>query len=381
MGPAIAWPFRRLAAGTRFLGSISLNSTRPQNSTPRRWPLRERGRLWLLALLLVGVLWMMHELGQPETASQLGRLFLLSDTKAADAGGESTGADTTRASAVPRAGADVAAPTPDAQIAPTVAARDQAVQDVDRRADNSVDPGKGPPGSSTSQQAWEAVRDNSVFLSGEQPAWLALLQEMKQADPARLAQQTLGAVSYAQLRSQPDEYRGRVITIRGTALRAEPTKPAVNDLGIDSYYRVVIAPHGGGQWPVIAYCLSLPDGFPRGSDIQQPVVVHGAFFKNWSYSYGDGFGLAPIVVASTLDWRPPAPPPTAPRANHRQILWALVGCAVAASLIVGLVWAQTKRKPQRLEPSSDVAESLAAVEAFDEDVGESLQALARREDG
>ena len=96
------------------------------------------------------------------------------------------------------------------------------------------------------------------------------------------------------------------MTLRGTALREEPITARENDAGIDGYQRLWIAPDGGGRFPFVVYCLQLPEAFPRGDGLHEPVVVTGLFFKNWSYAYDGGMGLAPVGACThgRLDPRP-----------------------------------------------------------------------------
>jgi hypothetical protein len=83
----------------------------------------------------------------------------------------------------------------------------------------------------------------------------------------------------------------------------ESTKPvAKNDFGITELHQLILAPRGGGQWPMVIYTIDLPVGFPRGDNLSEDVVVDGLFFKNWSFPYDGGMGLAPVLVTPTIAW-------------------------------------------------------------------------------
>jgi hypothetical protein len=85
---------------------------------------------------------------------------------------------------------------------------------------------------------------------------------------------------------------------------------------------------------MVMYVLELPVGFPRGDDIRANVTVDGLFFKNWSFPYEGGMGLAPVIVARSVQWQsPPAPRsrPAEPMDGHEVVVG--VGVAAAAALV------------------------------------------------
>ncbi|MEN0111022.1 MAG: hypothetical protein AAF805_09885 [Planctomycetota bacterium] len=163
------------------------------------------------------------------------------------------------------------------------------------------------------------IRDNAPFRSAETPAWDASIAWAAAAEPADAAPR----VGYASLAGQPDAYRGRVVTVAGEVRRIEAVTPADNDAGVTQLWRVVLAPEGGGVWPIFVYTTSPP---PSLQEPPYPAWATGVFFKKLSYPTADGVGVAPVIVASALrDGTPPAAatPPTiatadkpAPQADH-----------------------------------------------------------------
>lgn len=151
-------------------------------------------------------------------------------------------------------------------------------------------------------QPWETVQDNAPFAAAEAPAWLELLRRAQQTSQGDLQIAPIDEVAYAQLRRQPDAYRGKAVRVRGKALRVTIERPMKNELSIEEYFRLIIAPRGGGEFPFVVYSLSLPEEFPLGEQVKADVVVDGFFFKCWSYAHADGLGIAPIVIAAQVDW-------------------------------------------------------------------------------
>lgn len=125
----------------------------------------------------------------------------------------------------------------------------------------------------------------------------------------------MGNVTYAQLLAQPDVYRGKIVTVQGRVLREESLDAPSNYVGITSYHRLVLRPSGGGVWPIIVYCLKLPDNFSHGDKFPVEVAVDGVFFKNWSYAWDEGLGLAPVILAKNISLHP-APPTVESAKNH-----------------------------------------------------------------
>lgn len=144
---------------------------------------------------------------------------------------------------------------------------------------------------------FDGVRDNAPFRSDEQPAWFASLAAVRNAEPATLAAQSVGVVGYAALNSQPDAYRGRVVTVSGRVLQVDATEPAANDLGVERLWRVTMQGAGGEVWPITVYTLEVPQPAEQPYDAS----AFGVFFKKLSYRWAEGIGSTPVVVAKRLE--------------------------------------------------------------------------------
>jgi hypothetical protein len=199
---------------------------------------------------------------------------------------------------------------------------------------------------------WAAVKDNALFTAAEHEAWFLLWDEARRLSRAELAAQANTELTYAQLVNQPDVYRAQPVRVRGRVLR-ESVKPAPkNSLGISKYHQLVLAPAGGGDWPIMIYCLELPAEFPRGDGLKEDLAMVGLFFKNWSYPYDGGIGLAPVLIAETIDWKPPSIQTALNRPPlDSSTLW--IGGAVAASGAgIFLIWVMSQtRRPKSHEAS------------------------------
>jgi hypothetical protein len=178
----------------------------------------------------------------------------------------------------------------------------------------------------------EAVRDDTVFRGAEHEAFFHLLETLHRTDQRTLDAASRGPTAFVQLYQQPDEYRGKLVTIRGAARGVFQYAAARNDYGIEKYYQVWIQPNDNPSLPLVIYVLDLPAGFPIADHMHEEVELTGFFFKRWAYRAQDAIRSAPLLLAKTVNWKPP------PVANTEPVRLAVLGGIVlCASLIAGIV--------------------------------------------
>ena len=248
-----------------------------------------------------------------------------------------------------------------------------------QQAPESAPAATSAPAISTAGQTAEAlsrVRDNTYFRPAESDAWFGLFDRLQQTDAEQLRAASVGEVSYAQLLKQPEVYRGQVVTLRGTVRQQEVERPAENKLDLETYHRLVLQPRGGGNWPFIVYCLHLPDNFPRGEHLSEPVSVSGFFFKNWSYAWQEGLGIAPTVLARHVDWQPAAAVPQRQTIKSVGLIPVLIVALLSAVLVVWLVLRNTRRPPALSRSSTRI---VFPDDSAAETVQQRLQRLAKAE--
>lgn len=314
-------------------GADNSRSPRPAGN-PLHW------RVGLLLVMLVAVLLLMRQFQQPATVDKLGRLFSLE-------AGEGSGERTLEGRLDGRIddAADESSPVRAAGEPVALAERPPSV----RLDDVPTATGQLPPGApespSIDPELLRKVKDNTFFRASENDAWLAVLRAAAASSVGQLASQSLGPTAYAPLIKQPHVYRGKVITVRGRVVREEPFDAPENKDGIERYHRLIVAPEGGGQWPYVVYALNLPSSFPRGDKLREQVVIHGFFFKSWSYPSNEGgLELAPLVVAPGIDWTPGAT--RAPRRSTWPVGALVAGVLAALACAAVVAWwvsQQTKR--------------------------------------
>lgn len=203
--------------------------------------------------------------------------------------------------------------------------------------------------------AWDGVRDDTVFRGAEHETFYRLLAQLSRRAPDSLRAASQGRAGFLPLSQQMDSYRGQVVTVEGIARRALAVKAEPNDFGIDKLFQVWIRPVDTAAGPIVVYCLDLPGGFPLGNDIEAPVELDAVAFKRWAYRATDGTRTAPLLLARTLRWD--ATPSGSPRVPRELPNWPLVLGAAAALSASAVFWIwftaprrRRPRTPERLAP-------------------------------
>jgi hypothetical protein len=225
------------------------------------------------------------------------------------------------------------------------AARGTPADDTSRAADHDQRPARDAirddddrlfPGVRTDYLA--AVRDDTVFRPAESDAWFHLLAVLARSDNDQLVKASEGPVTHLQLDGQPNEYRGRLVTIGGIARAAKQVAAPENAFDVKGYYQLWIQADRGASELFVLYCLELPQGFPLGERIDAECTATGFFFKRWAYPSQGGITTAPLVVAKTLIWQPaPVEEPPAEMPLGEQLLTALVVSLLLAALALAFV--------------------------------------------
>ncbi len=229
----------------------------------------------------------------------------------------------------------------------------------------------------------KSVRDDTPSRPADHDACFNLFQALHRADVGELKTASLGKKSYVQLFRQPEAYRGKLVDLRGTVRRAHQLPLAKNHTGLTHNYELWLFTEDSQTNPIIVYALDLPEEFPTGMKIHEPVELTGFFFKRVAYGAKGGGMTAPTVLTKTVDWKAPSPAErTATASESRQRLQWLMGVAVFGIILLTVVMWQlnrSTRRPilQRASMSADTVEVLQDADVLT--VQEELERLARKE--
>ncbi len=134
---------------------------------------------------------------------------------------------------------------------------------------------------------------------------------------------------YADLLNHPQNYRGKLLTLRGHIRRLEemPLIDGERDLGIA--YQAYLFTEDSRTHPYIIICRSVPPEMPRGGDVMEEVEVTGYFFKIYAYDAQDTARVAPLVIAQRLNWFP--------QEESKPLVSPLLGSVIAGAVLLILV--------------------------------------------
>ena len=213
---------------------------------------------------------------------------------------------------------------------------------------------------------FEGVRDDRPSMRSEVACSMRLLDILRRTDARTLRDASVGRVTYAQLFRQPDDFRGRLVTVSGVVRRAHWIAVAKNDYGIQEYCQLWLWPTDNPASPMILYCLQLPKGFPTGMDVAADVELTGFFFKRCAYPSQDAVRTAPEILAKNVQWieRPVLAPKEPVKVWPAWMLIIVAGVLAAAAAM--LVYFRTQSAPSdlpnRLPPFRNGNESEAERE-------------------
>jgi hypothetical protein len=160
-----------------------------------------------------------------------------------------------------------------------------------------------------------AIDDDTLFLRpAERECWLWLEDRLRTTDPISLRSDSIADVGYRRLHEQPHEYRGKIVTIRGTAKWAYRSAADKNGGEVTKRFVLWIMPEGGPPSPIVVFTLGVPPGFPtitasageRMTRLSEEISVTGLFVKRGAYQAQDGARTAPVIIAGNVDWKGPA---------------------------------------------------------------------------
>ena len=241
----------------------------------------------------------------------------------------------------------------------------------------------------------QLVQDDRVFVPSDKEILFRLLGRARQSPSRDLRKQSVGRVSYLQLFKQPKQYRGKAVTVFGTAKLAYHVEAPPNHLGISGYYVYWIHPNDGPNSPVVVYALETPVGFPEIKDrdkdggvtpLHEQVEVTGYFLKRWAYRGKDGTYTAPLILARVPLWDAEQSKlaHAAGRTNLQtsEILTA-ISIALGLSLAAfGLIYWYVRRRDRIIRQPENPQEEAAAINALQNielrpSTSEALQQLSR----
>jgi hypothetical protein len=216
-----------------------------------------------------------------------------------------------------------------------------AVRDAEKPEQAELESG-GEPLTRVNFELLKQVEDNTVLRPQEARARFHLFHLLDQASADDINESASRRVGFVQLFRQPEEYRGRLVTVQGTIRRAHRLKAPQNQYGIEGYWRCWLQSAGGPSSPIVVHALEMPPGFPSGMDLREPAAFTGFFYKRWAYEAKGGIMTAPLVLAKIGRWQPPPPPAPSKRPTAGIVTVGALVAAAIGILIAVVVYLQSR---------------------------------------
>lgn len=230
----------------------------------------------------------------------------------------------------------------------------------------------GPPDYVIAKRVFSEINEQGLHIRhSEAPAYWGVLATVRDVPQAEFEQAALKEITYTQVFSDPDFYRGRPLTIDGELLRLTKLPLGKNEFGIETIYEGWLRNVDSGKNPYVFHCLDKPAALPESEKLSERVRITGYFFKRYQYAAKSGLPYAaPLLLAKRIRWFPVVQRQAADPQWAPYILGALVviGLALAGTICWFILReqrrsnAQLKRFAAPTIPNFDVIQSNASDE-------------------
>lgn len=190
-----------------------------------------------------------------------------------------------------------------------------------------------------------AVRDDTYWLAREHVLFFSLFDVLSRSTDEELAKASLGPVGFTQIYRQSAEYRGRIVSLRGTVHIATRVKAPENTPGARDYTTLVFEPTDRSEVMVI-HTLEVPPEFPIAEKTRELVTLEAIFFKRWAYANQDEVRVAPVFLARSVRWEPRSVAGEAPARPTVSMGWTILAAVLFAALTLAVIYAATRKAKQ-----------------------------------
>ncbi|MEZ6145021.1 MAG: hypothetical protein R3B91_06230 [Planctomycetaceae bacterium] len=214
------------------------------------------------------------------------------------------------------------------------------------------------------------IEDNTVGLRRKElPAYELMLSRVDELTEHEATEAAQDDVAFTVLMLQSENYRGKLITVRGD-LRRLTEFPAPKDSGFDILYEGWLFTRDSGTNPYRIVFTQRPVDVPLSESINPPVqvAVTGYFFKRYGYASQGGQHVAPLLIAKNPRIIPTVSPVPGDGSELQRIMLTAIGVIVFAVMCLGIWFYQSDRRFRRSRLSKIASERLDAS-------AEDLQAL------
>lgn len=151
----------------------------------------------------------------------------------------------------------------------------------------------------------DQVKDNTLGIrNDESEVFYWLVDHARRVSSTSLDRAGSSEVTYVNLMTEPDRYRGEPITIEGDLWRLYEVDAGPNDYGVQRIYEGWVFTGDSGNHPYRIVCTGLPKGIQPAESLRKPVRITGYFFKREGYRSNGGVHVAPTLIAHRIEMNP-----------------------------------------------------------------------------
>ena len=190
----------------------------------------------------------------------------------------------------------------------------------------------------------EVINDQVMGLrANESDTYYRVLAHISRLDDRFLKKHTRKDVLYVNLLRNPDLYRGKLITIHGTARRITEMQVGKNKYGVKKTYEAWVLTPDSGNDPIRLVTTQIDSRLPLGEKVAVEIEATGYFLKLYSYASQSGQHQAPLILAARIE--PYVVKTSVPNGTGLEpyiVVFALfIGCS---TIIAATVYARGDRK-------------------------------------
>ena len=148
----------------------------------------------------------------------------------------------------------------------------------------------------------EVINDQVMGLRvNESDTYYRVLAHISRLDDRFLKKHTRKDVLYVNLLRNPDLYRGKLITIHGTARRITQMQVGKNKYGVKKTYEAWVLTPDSGSDPIRLVSTGIDSRLPLGEKVAVEIEATGYFLKLYSYASQGGQHQAPLILAARIE--------------------------------------------------------------------------------
>ncbi|MCA9080897.1 MAG: hypothetical protein KDA58_10085 [Planctomycetaceae bacterium] len=182
-----------------------------------------------------------------------------------------------------------------------------------------------------------ALDDNHLgWKQGEVVALQAVLDHVRNLPSEALERTGAEELSYRVINTEPEQYRGRLVSLRGVLRRFEEFHQQGADESAPKAYVGWMFTDDSGNHPWMILCTESSPNLSIASSMETPVTVSGYFLKRFGYATTEGATLAPLIVTQRFH---SVPTIAQDREQTENITTYVVAVLGAISLVFGgMLW-------------------------------------------